>query len=149
MPTTVIPITAPLKKATRRAAFSPRIALAAVRPLARTATLMPMNPAAAEQIVPARYAIAVLGMSSSLEYQSTKTHTAANTITMKGTSTTYSRRRKAYAPSRMASPMRLMWAFPSSTIITRMVRAAAKAKAAAPQITAIRMAVITYLQTKN
>ena len=54
MPTTVMPMTAPLENATRRAGLSPRMAVAAVRPLARTATLMPTKPAAAEQRVPTK-----------------------------------------------------------------------------------------------
>ena len=53
MPTTVMPMTDPLEKATRRAGFRPRWAAAAVRTLARTATFIPMNPANAEQMVPA------------------------------------------------------------------------------------------------
>ena len=61
MPTTVTPITVPLENATRRAGFSPRIAAAAVRMLARTATFIPTNPARPEQMVPARYEMAVAG----------------------------------------------------------------------------------------
>ena len=54
IPTTVAPITAPLEKAIRRAGLRPCIAAAAVRTLARTATLMPMKPAVAEHMAPAR-----------------------------------------------------------------------------------------------
>ena len=52
MPTTDMPMTAPLLKATRRAGLSPCIAFTVVRVLARTAMLMPMNPARAEPIAP-------------------------------------------------------------------------------------------------
>ena len=54
IPTTVTPITVPLEKAIRKAGFRPWIAAVAVLTFARTATLMPTNPATAEQIVPAR-----------------------------------------------------------------------------------------------
>ena len=54
MPTTVMPMTEPLEKAIRNAGLRPCIAAAAVRTLALTATLMPMNPAVAEQTVPTR-----------------------------------------------------------------------------------------------
>ena len=42
MPTTVIPITAPLLKATRRPGLRPLMAALAVRVLARTAMFIPM-----------------------------------------------------------------------------------------------------------
>ena len=61
MPTTEMPITVPLEKATRSAGFSPRIPAAAVRTLARTATFIPMNPAVPEQMVPTKYEMAVAG----------------------------------------------------------------------------------------
>ena len=65
MPTTVTPITVPLEKAIRNAGFNPRIAAAAVRMLARTATFIPTNPARPEQIVPTRYEMAVAGTPNS------------------------------------------------------------------------------------
>ena len=52
IPTTVVPITAPLLKATRSPGLRPLIAALAVRVLARTAMLMPMYPVPAEQIAP-------------------------------------------------------------------------------------------------
>ena len=61
MPTTEMPITVPLEKATRNAGFSPRIPAAAVRTLARTATFIPKNPAVPEQMVPTKYEMAVAG----------------------------------------------------------------------------------------
>ena len=54
MPTTVIPITAPLLNATLNAWFNPLAAAVAVRVLPLTAMDMPINPASAEPTAPAK-----------------------------------------------------------------------------------------------
>ena len=54
IPTTVRPMTAPLLNATRSAGLSPDSAAVAVRVFPRTAMFMPMYPASAEPIAPAR-----------------------------------------------------------------------------------------------
>ena len=66
MPTTEMPITAPLLKATRSAGFRPCIAFTVVRVLARTAMLIPTNPASADPNAPTMYAMAVDGISRSV-----------------------------------------------------------------------------------
>ena len=55
-PTQSMPVTAPVRKATRRASFMPppREAAAAVRTLPRTAMLMPMKPVSPEKAAPKR-----------------------------------------------------------------------------------------------
>ena len=55
-PTQSMPVTAPVRKATRRASFMPPpwAAAAAVRTLPRTAMLMPMNPVRPEKAAPKR-----------------------------------------------------------------------------------------------
>ena len=105
MPTTVSPITVPLEKATRNAGFSPLMAAAAVRTFALTATFIPTKPAIAEQTVPARYEIAVLGIVLPKVSQSIKTQSTTVTIATKGIRATYSRFRKAEEPSLIASPI--------------------------------------------
>ena len=62
IPTTDTPITVPLLKAIRRAGLRPTMAFTVVRVLARTAMLIPMNPASAELRAPTTYAIAVDGI---------------------------------------------------------------------------------------
>jgi hypothetical protein len=52
MPTTVMPMTPPLEKATRSAGLSPIRAAAAVRMLDLTAICMPTSPAAPDVIAP-------------------------------------------------------------------------------------------------
>ena len=55
-PTQSMPVTAPVRKATRKASFipPPRAAAAAVRTLPRTAMLMPMKPVRPEKAAPKR-----------------------------------------------------------------------------------------------
>ena len=97
MPTTVMPITPPLEKATRSALFRLVRAAAAVRMLALTAMRMPMNPASADDIAPTRYAYATDGSCSSRARPSAS-RMPAMTMTKKA-STVYSRFRKALEPS--------------------------------------------------
>ncbi len=52
-------MTEPARNATLRAGVSPRLAASAVRTFARTATFMPMKPAAAENVAPTRKPTAV------------------------------------------------------------------------------------------
>ena len=54
MPTTLMPMTPPLEKATRSARFSPTRAAAAVRVFARTAMYIPMIPVSPEDSAPTR-----------------------------------------------------------------------------------------------
>ena len=62
MPTTLTPMTVPELNAIRSAEFSPVWACTVVRVFARTAMLMPMNPASPEPTAPTRYEIAVPGI---------------------------------------------------------------------------------------
>ena len=110
MPTTDMPITVPLLKATRNAGFSPCIALTAVRVLARTAMLMPMKPASPEPIAPMRYDSAVEGkplLAPTLPVTSKSMNTARiiATTTTNAASSVYSLVRNAIAPCCMARPM--------------------------------------------
>ena len=61
MPTTLTPMTVPELKAILSAGLSPCWACTVVLVLARTAMLMPMNPASPDPIAPTRYEIAVPG----------------------------------------------------------------------------------------
>ena len=54
-----MPVTEPARNATSSAGLSPSRAASAVRTFARTATFIPMNPAAAESTAPTRKPIAV------------------------------------------------------------------------------------------
>ena len=54
-----MPVTEPARKATLSAGLSPCLAASAVRTFERTATFIPMKPAAAESVAPIRKPMAV------------------------------------------------------------------------------------------
>ena len=121
-------MTAPLEKATWRPRFSPIVAAAAVRTLARTAIHIPTKPVTAEQTAPAANEIAVAGPTA-------RPSTIATT-TAKTASTRYSRVRKAVAPSLIASAMARIFSFPASLPKTRRANSPANASARMPTISA-------------
>ena len=93
-PTTHNPMIAPPEKAIFKAAFiPPRLAASAVLALALVAERMPMNPAKADNMAPPKKQTAVC--------QLTPKQMAMNKITVNIDKVTYSRFKKAMAPSRM------------------------------------------------
>ena len=106
MLTTLMPITLPLRKATRSPASSDFMAAAVVRVLARVAMLMPMKPVSALVNAPMRKHSAVCQLMS--------TARMAATTTAKMASVRYSWRRNACAPWRMARPIFFIASVPSS-----------------------------------
>ena len=146
IPTTVRPMTAPLLKAIRSAAFSPVSAAVAVRVFPRTAMFMPMYPANAEPMAPARYASAVQGPvterlppltnSSIVELLVTlKSMNTARTMNIRTTNPArmvYSLRRKAIAPSWIRAPISWTACPPAGRLITILNRNAATTSASTP-----------------
>ena len=137
MPTTLTPMTAPELKAILSAAFNPRCACTVVRVFARTAMLMPMNPARPEPIAPTRYEMAVPGIafdSPTLPRTSASmnTHSTMKTMTTNTASSRYSRDRNAMAPSRIALPMKRTCSLPSSACVTLHAKIAANISATTP-----------------
>ena len=69
VPTTLIPITPPEEKATRRAGFKPLVAAAAVRIFAWTAIRIPIMPVSPEAKAPTKYAIEVSAFCPSNKFE--------------------------------------------------------------------------------
>ena len=119
-PTTLRPMTRPPEKATASAEASPVRAAWVVRTLALVATVIPMNPANAEQNAPVTNDTATSGDDWAL-VRFTAASSAA-TETTKTASTRYSRLRKARAPSEMAAAISAMRSLPASCRPTQRAR---------------------------
>ena len=107
--TTVNPITAPLEKATRRAAARLVVAANVVRTAAPVAVRIPTQPASAESDAPTRKLTPVRNAFSGRENTSTR-----NMMATKPASTVYSVLRNAMAPARMSAAIRCMTSVPGS-----------------------------------
>ncbi len=112
--TTIIPVTAPPRKATRSAGCSPPRAASAVRRLLRTEMFIPTYPAAALRAAPSRKRIAVCQPSAI----SRKTKITAPMAAM----IEYWRLRYACAPSWMACAISRILALPSGCRSTQKIR---------------------------
>jgi hypothetical protein len=126
MLTTDIPMTAPPRNATRNPELRLCSAAAAVRQLAFTATLMPIQPARPEQIAPKTKAI---------DTDQPRLGTIPKIMATRMTKTTnirYSRFRKARAPSWIAPLISRIVSFPASCLITNLIREIAKINPATP-----------------
>ena len=141
-------MTAPELNAIRNAGFRPLCAAVAVLEFPRTAMFMPMKPANADPMAPAKYERAVHGPCSSTRpielisviFASSRTFRSMNSSSTTNMATTniarivYSRRKKADAPSRISPAISRTVSFPSSFRRTSQARKAAVTRATAPDI---------------
>jgi len=144
-PTTPIPITAPPANATSRA--FPRLVLAAlvVLTFALVATLIPINPASAEQMAPKINEKAIIGEEPSVLFVIPN---KIATTTTKMLNILYSAFKKAMAPSAISSAIRPIRSVPTSCFETQADFQKVYARATSPSAKVMIVIVLLPISVK-